>query len=72
MEHGTMNAYANWRCRCDECRKAMREYARARRARARRAGRAVERDRDLVGDLLHELFPEGLTDDCPARLARHG
>lgn len=24
-------------------------------------------DRDLLADLLNELFPFGLTDDCPAR-----
>jgi hypothetical protein len=25
---------------------------------------------DLLSDLLHELFPDGLTDDCPARRAK--
>jgi hypothetical protein len=26
-------------------------------------------DEELLSDLLHELFPDGLTDDCPARRA---
>lgn len=33
--HGTLSAYTNHRCRCDECRKAMRRYNRERRARLR-------------------------------------
>lgn len=27
-------------------------------------------DRALISDLLHELFPEGLTDDAPIRKAK--
>lgn len=34
-KHGTLTAYTNHGCRCDECRKAMRVYNRQRRARLR-------------------------------------
>lgn len=78
IRHGTLTAYTNQRCRCDDCRRAMRDYCGERRARRRGAGIAApvapvapplgydiyER---ALGDLLHELAPDGLTDDCPAR-----
>lgn len=31
--HGTISSYTNGRCRCDDCRRAMRTYTAARRAR---------------------------------------
>jgi hypothetical protein len=36
-EHGTYNRYRTYRCRCDLCRKAVREYERERRAARRQA-----------------------------------
>jgi hypothetical protein len=36
-EHGTLTAYAMWRCRCEECKAYAREYDRARRAKAKAA-----------------------------------
>jgi hypothetical protein len=63
MRHGTLTGYMNHGCRCEECRSAGRAYFQQRRARP-------QVDEDLLSDLLHELFPDGLTDDCPARRAR--
>lgn len=31
---------------------------------------AIRTQRELISDLLNELFPFGLTDDCPARKKR--
>jgi hypothetical protein len=39
-------------CRCDQCRASVRNPA---------------GDRDLLTDILREICPNGLTDDCPAR-----
>jgi cytidine deaminase len=60
--HGTVGGYTNHGCRCGECRAAMSEYLRR-----RRCGLSEPVDREALKDLLHELFPDGLTDDCPAR-----
>lgn len=35
VKHGTVNAYVNYVCRCDECSAAMSAYNRERRTRAR-------------------------------------
>jgi hypothetical protein len=47
-------------CRCDTCRAAKR---RSRRPTFERA----PVDRALLREALQEMFPLGLTDDCPAR-----
>lgn len=65
MIHGTYSTYHNHKCRCDKCKAAAAGYARARYQR----NRPVPFDRDAIADLLHELAPDGLTDDCPARRA---
>lgn len=64
-EHGTL---ANYRrgCRCPECRASNVENYRKYTATARGGG-LVSVDRDVLSDLLNEIFPLGLTDDCPAR-----
>jgi hypothetical protein len=56
LKHGTENAYKNRGCRCELCLAARREDR-----------RAPGVDHGLIADLLNELFPFGLTDDCPAR-----
>lgn len=58
-QHGTTSRYTTG-CRCTKCRQAARDYQRERR-------RIAEPDPDELSNLLHELFPLGLTDDCPAR-----
>jgi hypothetical protein len=58
VRHGTTYSYDVRACRCEECREA-KAYARGN----------VKVDEKLLSDLLHELFPDGLTDDCPARKA---
>lgn len=63
MNHGTIGAYTSGKCRCDDCRRAMTDYHRE-----HRGGPADPTGwREAFADLLHELFPNGLTDDCPAR-----
>lgn len=37
VEHGTLNAYTNYLCRCDECRAAQSRYAKAARDKRRRS-----------------------------------
>jgi hypothetical protein len=59
--HGTPARYFHHGCRCDQCHKAACEYNRD------RLGHGVKVDKAAMRDLLHELFPLGLTDDCPAR-----
>ena len=62
MTHGTINAYDKG-CRCVPCCNAKADYA------ARRnAGLRVDDER--LRDLLIEVCPDGLTDDCPARRGR--
>ena len=58
MIHGTYNAYVYHRCRCLRCKRANADYRRGLRGLA-----AV--DHDALSDLLNELVPYGLTDDCP-------
>jgi hypothetical protein len=72
VKHGTAHAYRTACCRCETCREAHAETQR--RYRERRYGpRTPARgsyskvDQEFLSDLLHELFPDGLTDDCPAR-----
>jgi hypothetical protein len=69
MIHGTLTAYRHG-CRCEKCREANAAYQRAYRRPARTDRKspalAPGRHPDLA-DLLHELAPMGLTDDCPAR-----
>lgn len=52
--HGSPQSYKDG-CRCDECRWAMSRYNRDR----------PPSRRDQLADALNELFPYGLTDDCP-------
>lgn len=70
IKHGTLTGYVNG-CRCDPCADARRAYQRDYRARTRTARLAGEprttEARQWLADLLHELAPDGLTDDCPAR-----
>jgi hypothetical protein len=70
MNHGTVHAYRHHRCRCDQCTHANREYKRQWRERKRGGDTDDHALRhDAFADLLHELAPFGLTDDCPARRA---
>lgn len=62
MVHGTVSGYSHGGCRCDACRSAMREYHRRHRRGERGSFDPLE---DALSDLLHELFPNGLTPDCP-------
>lgn len=72
IRHGTLSGYFKRGCRCKECRVACRDYSRRRRelgykseGRPRKYERVVEVDRDMLSDLLNELFPYGLTDEAP-------
>jgi hypothetical protein len=75
MKHGTTYAYRTRRCRCELCREAHSASMRDYKARKRGGPPALPRgsyakvDEEFLSDLLHELFPDGLTDDCPARRA---
>lgn len=62
MKHGTTYSYRRG-CRCEACRDANR------RCHARWIGH-VDVDREALRDLLAELCPDGLTDDCPARRSK--
>jgi hypothetical protein len=68
VPHGTASGYSYHGCRCDECRAA---WARSKREwRARRRGSpttSYEGPNPALSRLLDELFPDGLTDECPAR-----
>jgi hypothetical protein len=80
---GTNSGYTKG-CRCEACLTASRTYKQLwrdthreqynaqqrQRMRKYRNADAVQVDRKLLGDLLNELFPYGLTDDCPARQGR--
>lgn len=65
LVHGTPAGFSYYGCRCDACGEAYRAYCRARYK--RRVGERVQVDQDALADLLHELAPDGLTEDCPAR-----
>jgi hypothetical protein len=66
-EHGTPYQYRRG-CRCDECReaniRAMRDY--------RATPDPPKIDRGQLSDLLNDLFPDGMTDDCPIRRGMTG
>lgn len=64
--HGTLTRYTWHGCRCEDCRGAMRDYNRDRRTGFGGHARLTP-DEEAISDLLNELFPEGLTDSCPAR-----
>lgn len=66
--HGTLTGYCVTKCRCDECRAAMRDYQRARRDGLE--WHSSDPDYEAMRDLLLELAPDGLTDDAPIRRAR--
>jgi bisphosphoglycerate-dependent phosphoglycerate mutase len=59
MRHGTLAGYNKHRCRCEFCRNAWNTYQRS----YQNATPTV--DRALMSDLLHELFPNGMTSDAP-------
>jgi hypothetical protein len=61
MTHGTVSAYHRG-CRCKACEQAKRDQM-------SRNGRThtPAYDRKAIGEALQELFPLGLTNDCPAR-----
>jgi hypothetical protein len=56
INHGTWYAYLKRGCRCESCLDAAREHY-----------FTPSVDHDFLSDLLNDLFPFGLTDDCPAR-----
>ena len=58
--HGTLDGYTHHACRCPQCRQAMSHYHHTHNP-------TVVQDRTAMRNLLQELFPLGLTDDCPAR-----
>lgn len=60
IPHGTVSGYKNHRCRCDQCRRAASAYDSA------RTTRVVIQDREAFRELVDDLFPRGLTKDCPA------
>jgi hypothetical protein len=67
MKHGTMYAYNKLGCRCDACKQARRDLY--------HGGRHGPQDAvatELLTEILQEMFPLGLTDDCPARKALRG
>lgn len=70
MTHGTLRSYWGG-CRCEDCTQANRDYMREYTVR-RRGGDLIEVDRDALSDLLAELFPLGLTEDCPAARRKVG
>jgi hypothetical protein len=75
MTHGTAYAYRKGRCRCEKCREAHAAAQRAWKERTRgepvrTRGPSDPMSEALLSDLLNELFPDGLTDDCPARQAK--
>lgn len=65
MTHGTENAYKKHGCRCEACREANADAQRARRH--AKGEHVIQVKREALAELLQELFPLGLTDDCPAR-----
>jgi hypothetical protein len=62
MTHGTNSGYAHG-CRCTACTKPAVTTTGARYQRRK----PLQVDRKLLSDLLQDMFPLGLTDDCPAR-----
>jgi hypothetical protein len=68
VQHGTESGYSYHGCRCDECRAAWARSQRERRARRRGSPpTSYEGPNPALSRLLDELFPDGLTDECPAR-----
>jgi hypothetical protein len=68
MKHGTVHSYKRYGCRCDECTHANRAYKREWRARHSNGDTAeIAAQREAFADLLHELFPFGLSEDAPCR-----
>lgn len=71
INHGTQSGYVNGKCRCERCRVAHRTYqAGYRRRNPRQRDSEYLRSYEAMRDLLHELFPDGLTDDAPNRRAK--
>jgi hypothetical protein len=68
VAHGTVSAYTNRGCRCGPCRAASAAYKREQ----RKLEEIEQVDRELLGRLLDELCPDGLTDDCPYRRGVRG
>jgi hypothetical protein len=64
--HGTKRRYDTG-CRCLDCGAANRTYQRTYRE---RQTRLIAVNRPLLAEALNEMFPEGLTDDCPRARAR--
>lgn len=73
MTHGTEYCYRRAKCRCVPCRAAAAAARRHRRATSTRSPWVRDSrapiDRELLAEVLQEMFPFGLTDDCPARRA---
>lgn len=65
--HGTPAAY-NKGCRCQPCRDAKAESRQRCRDRKHRPD-TVPHDREALRDLLHDLFPDGMT--SPEERRRH-
>lgn len=74
-ECGTRSSYTGG-CRCNSCRGAWREYMRdySRKRRAAKTSDAEYRGEGIhhqrLAEVLQEICPDGLTDDCPARSSR--
>lgn len=65
MTHGTLSAYNRHGCRCTACRAKKAAYDAERQKTRPRAASTV--NRSLLREALMEMFPMGLTDDCPVR-----
>ena len=54
VEHGKRNTYTYWRCRCEKCRGAYRDYVREYRAYVAARRKVIE----AVGELTERLSEE--------------